>query len=259
MKKNIKLYNESEHGSYAPIVELSPYAKIDKDRIINTKFIFKKCNEYIKKHFNNNVNTFLDIGCGNGELIYFLSKIWKNSKFTGIDITLEFLEVAKELNKSNKNIVFINEDIFNLKTNFPKSDVVCCTAVFQIFPEPDEILNKLIDFVEDKGVLIVSARFNSHDISAIIKYRDESKKESEDIWRCDFNIHSEKWISKIISKRKDVRSFRFEYPIMQDIITKKENAPHVNKWTIPNINGGYDIINGMHSIYNPSFLIVEKK
>ena len=63
----------------------------------------------------------------------------------------------------------------------------------------------------------------------------------------------------MLSKRDDVSKFRFEYPVMQDEIPKKANAPHVYKWTIPRIDGGYDIINGMQSVFNPSFLILEKK
>ena len=255
-------YNKSEHGSYYPLPEVSPYSKISDYRIKNTKFVFKKCNEYINSHFNNikkEVDTIIDIGCGNGELIYYLSTIWKKQKLTGIDITPDFIDVANKLNKDIPNTNFETADIFDLNPEDYKSDAVCCASVLQIFPDPEDILNKLIDIVDDQGILVISSRFNPHDVSLIIQFREESVEIAKDVWRCDFNLPSEKWIKQIISKRDDVKNLRFEYPVMTDQIPKKDHEPITHKWTVPNPNGGYDIVNGMQSVFNPAFLILEKK
>ena len=37
----------------------------------------------------------------------------------------------------------------------------------------------------------------------------------------------------------------------------KDHEPITHKWTVPNPNGGYDIVNGMQSVFNPLYL--EKK
>ena len=46
---------------------------------------------------------------------------------------------------------------------------------------------------------------------------------------------------------------------MDTKISKKQNMPDINVWTLPRKKGGYDIVNGLNIFINPSFLIIEKK
>ena len=47
------------------------------------------------------------------------------------------------------------------------------------------------------------------------------KINNKELWRCDFNLHSEKWIKKILSNRNDISKIYFKYPIMDTKIQKK--------------------------------------
>ena len=107
--------------------------------------------------------------------------------------------------------------------------------------------------------MIVDGRFNSSKVSANIRFKDDSKKISKDVWRCDFNLHSESWIKEMILNRSDIKNIDFKYPIMDTKIPKVKKAPDINVWTLPRKNGGYDIVNGLKMSINPSFLIIEKK
>lgn len=257
MKKNIKIFNKNGNDFYAPFPKLSPYSYINKKRIKNPKFTFRKTAQYVKKIIKN-PKKWLDVGSANGEFVYYLAKKLKNTEFIGTDITSEFVKIAKKLNKDNKNTKFICENIFKVKKKI-KYDVVTCLGTFPIFTNPKIILNNLINLVAKKGVLIIDGRFNKHKISAKIVYNDHSVNLSKNIWRCDFNLHSEEIIKKIILSRSDIKSFEFKYPIMDTKISKKQNMPDINVWTLPRKKGGYDIVNGLNIFINPSFLIIEKK
>ncbi|MDA9671074.1 hypothetical protein N9T57_02930, partial [Paracoccaceae bacterium] len=109
------------------------------------------------------------------------------------------------------------------------------------------------------GLVLIDGCFNPFDISMTINYLDESRPEADDLWRCDFNHHSEKMIRRILKDRSDVDSASFFYPVMDTEIVKVSNAPHINMWTEPRDEGGYNIINGMGWHFNPRFLIIHKR
>ena len=258
MKQKVKIYNKKQGGAYAPLPSISPYLKINKNRIRNTKFSFRKTKDLVNSVFKN-PKKWLDIGSAHGEMIYFLANIYKNTQFIGIDITKDFINTAKKLNKKYNNAEFHTKNIFNINKKKFKSNVVTCLGTFQIFPYPEKLLDALLNLVDEGGLLVIDGRFNSHDVSAIIKYKDDSTKSSKNLWRCDFNLHSELWIKDIISKRSDVKKISFHYPVMDTKIPKRKNAPDINTWTVPRKNGGYDLVNGLNSLINPSFLVVKKK
>lgn len=139
------------------------------------------------------------------------------------------------------------------------ADVVTSIGTLPIFPDPTKFINLLLDLVKKKGIMIIDGRINSYDVSAIIKYRDESKKISQNLWRCDFNLHSEKWIRKILSKRSDIDKIYFRYPTIDTKIPRVKSAPHINNWTISIKKRGYEITSGLKILNNTGYLIVKKK
>ena len=62
--------------------------------------------------------------------------------------TPDFIDVANKLNKDIPNTNFEIADIFDLNSEDYKSDAVCCICIAN-FPDPEDILNKLIDIVDD--------------------------------------------------------------------------------------------------------------
>ena len=255
-----KVFNKINNVGYSSIPILSPYNKILKSRLKNVKFSFRKTKEYSKKIYPK-PNTWLDIGTANGELIYYLAKGMEKTNFIGLDITSEFIKVAKKMNKNLKNTKFYCLDVLKAKNlqNKYKSDVVTSIGTLPIFPNPSKFINRLLDLVNKKGIMIVDGRINDYDVSAEIRYKDDSKKISKNFWRCDFNLHSEKWLREILSKRPDIDKIYFKYPTMDTKIPRVKSAPHINVWTIPKKNKGYDITNGLKIFNNQGFLIVKKK
>lgn len=93
------------------------YFKVNKNTLIprfETELLVEKTYNYIKKYFNKDNIKILDIGTGSGCIAITLNKLLNSSDITGIDISSEALEVAKENNISNNtNVKFIESDIFS--------------------------------------------------------------------------------------------------------------------------------------------------
>lgn len=252
-------FNESEFGSYKPIPDLSPYSEINQDRLENPKFTFRKTKEFVEDWSNEHqIKSWTDIGCANGEFIHYLLSEFENVDFKGIDVTPEFVEVARELLGEYSNVEIYCKDILNAGASVEKSQVVSCLGTLQIFPKPEPLLNSLLNVVKKDGILVVNGCFNRHDVSMIVKYKDDSKDISEDEWRCDFNLHSEKWIKQILDKRDDIKDYRFEYEQIDVEIPKDEEAPDINMWTERWPDGSLHITNGMNRYFDPKFLTIQK-
>lgn len=91
--------------------------KVNKNTLIprfETELLVEKTCNYIKKYFDNNKIKILDIGTGTGCIAITLNKLLDNSFVTGVDISKEALEVAKENNKiNNANVNFLESDVFS--------------------------------------------------------------------------------------------------------------------------------------------------
>ena len=91
--------------------------KVNRNTLIprfETELLVEKTYNYIKKYFNKDNIKILDIGTGSGCLAITLNKLLNSCDITGIDISSEALEVAKENNIiNNTNVKFIESDIFS--------------------------------------------------------------------------------------------------------------------------------------------------
>ena len=81
---------------------------------------------------NENINEILDIGTGNGPIPLILSKKTK-AHITGIEIQKEVAEMAKEsvkINKLEKQITIINNDIKKMNFKNETFDIITCNPPF---------------------------------------------------------------------------------------------------------------------------------
>lgn len=82
-------------------------------------FIFELdiINEFLRKNIKNiSRYTFIDIGCGKGKVnIYNEISNMNYKKNIGIEIDPDFYNIALKNNKKFPNIIFINEDVLNIK------------------------------------------------------------------------------------------------------------------------------------------------
>ncbi len=103
------------------------------------------------KDQNKNLTNMLDIGTGSGCIPISLAHYWPQAQITGIDISAEALEIAKENKELNKteNITFIEKDLFNdwpdenLAQNF---DIIISNPPYVTEKEIDGLQNEVKEF-----------------------------------------------------------------------------------------------------------------
>ena len=88
-----------------------------------------------------NFNTFMDLGCGSGRIIYFFNKNFPEVKFIGIEFFSRQYENCKKIFKNETNILIKQED-------FTKYDFIQHNANCYFFNNPFKNDNDVIPIVE---------------------------------------------------------------------------------------------------------------
>lgn len=96
---------------------------------------------------------FLDIGCGNGVFLNYLTDLG----FTGeaIDISREAIDFAKKQLKKPKAIKIKLEDLFKYKPE-KKYDIVFCFETLEHIEKDDEAIKKIFNLLKPGGYFISS-------------------------------------------------------------------------------------------------------
>jgi protein-(glutamine-N5) methyltransferase, release factor-specific len=178
--------------------------KVNRNTLIprfETELLVEKTYNYIKKYFNKDNIKILDIGTGSGCIAITLNKLLNSCDITGIDISSEALEVAKENNISNNtNVKFIESDIFSNVSD--KYDVIISNPPYISY---DDI--EVMDIVKNnEPLLALYAKDNGlYFYDKIIK---DSSKYLNDKFIIAFEIGYKqgKDITKIVNKYyKDIK------------------------------------------------------
>lgn len=144
---------------------------------------------------NNLMLNILDVGCGMGFTSYELSKFYKNSNVTGIDVSSDAIKYAKN---SFENVEFICQGVEPTKPLMDQYDLILC---YEFYPFTrtnsshinKEYLNYFLSHLKDHGRLVITLRWDN-DLS-IYKNFDEIKRELH-LYRFDLHtIPSSKLVS----------------------------------------------------------------
>ncbi len=186
-----------------------------KKDIWNHNYAYHK---WIKKK-SNNKNKILDVGCGDGTLVFKLHN--QDNNIVGIDIDKGIIEVAKNNNK-HKNIKFITGDF--IETTFKeKFDAIIFVASIHHMNYEDA-LNKSKELLNNNGVLLIvglskpSSFFDwfieiIRIIPSFIISKIKSNKTSEELnIKTNYDIPSMKYIRNS-TKKILIKNYKFRYGI----------------------------------------------
>ncbi len=237
--------------SYQAMPSLSPY--VGTDRYDHPKEDHKLIAEQLRRFVDvDRPMRVGDLGCGNGELIYFLKSQFPHWEYSGFDYTQAFIDAALSF-EGLAGVEFRVQDLLDITETF---EGVLCTGVANIFPDVGKLLDKLLSVCETGGWVFVDGLFNRHAVDVRVTFRDNSFPESQGLWRTAFNQHSRESIAAMLRGR--VRSFEFVDMIMDKELPFDPAKPAVNSFTFRAADGRNVITNGLNLIVNRTLLAIEK-
>ena len=123
------------------------------DKIVNQTTFGR--DKYWKKEILKKIpqcNTILDLACGTGILTRQISEKLPKAQIIGVDITQNYLDVAKIKSKNNKNINFLNLDAEKIKF---ESKFDCITSSYiPKYCDPKILIKKCVEHLNPGGIII---------------------------------------------------------------------------------------------------------
>ncbi len=238
-------------ASYQALPSLSPYVGTDRHKHPKEdhKFLAEQLRRFVDMDRPMRVG---DLGCGNGELIYFLKSEFPHWSYSGFDYTKSFIDAAHSF-EGLAGVQFVSQDLIDINETF---EIVLCTGVANVFPDVGELLDKLLSVCDTGGRVFVDGLFNRHAVDVRVTFRDNSMPESQGLWRTAFNQHARETISEMLRGR--VASFEFVEMVMDKDLPFDAAKPAVNSYTFRAADGRNMITNGLNLIVNRTLLVIEK-
>jgi len=226
----------------------SPYLSLD--RYVDPKEDFKTIGNCLTKVFNPDSELeAVDVGCANGELLYYLHQIFPRWRLTGYDCNADFLETGRQF-PGLRDVRLMQADYRDIDGSF---DVVLSTCFLPLFPEIEAPLEKLLSLCREDGYLLATGLFNPYDIDVRVQYLDHTTSDSE--WVLDFNRHSQHRLRAWLEPR--VQSIEFQ-PCIYDLEIQPNQQNPARVWTFRDTIGNSILINGAWQIANQTLMIIHK-
>lgn len=197
----------------------------------------------------------LDVGCASGHYYNGLRQIDDQLEYTGFDSTKAYIEFAKKHFKSNKNVDFFVEDIFNLPNKYESYfDIVFSCNVLLHLPSIKMPLENLL-FVSKKYVIIRSLFSENTHFSKFLYNDTFDENENPD----DFvyqNTYSFNYIKESISKLGDYKYWFLDDEFNPDNINNEYNEYNIEQSAVTKVTNGLQIAGS--KIFEWKWLIIEK-
>ena len=150
-------------------------------------------NKYLKNNLKN-LNNFcaLDIGCGNGKILFLLNKL-DFKKIYGVELNKFYFNECKENLKNYKNIEIFNDDFFNYKID----NNVKFFFIFTPFAN-DEQYKRFVKIIDDLPYELFLISYGGGFLN---KYIQDNKKNFELIFKKTYidNFYTTHIFKKLIN------------------------------------------------------------
>jgi demethylmenaquinone methyltransferase/2-methoxy-6-polyprenyl-1,4-benzoquinol methylase len=96
--------------------------------------------------------SILDLACGTGILTEQIAKKFPKAKIVGVDITPDYLEIAKRKLSAYENVSFVNQDAEKLNLNY-KFDCITSSYIPK-YCTPEILVKSCLDHLKPNGKII---------------------------------------------------------------------------------------------------------
>lgn len=133
----------------------------------------------------------IDVGCGGGANMHYLSKILSGTKWTGLDFARIYFNLAKQYSPIYDQITFVQGDFYELSKIFPNKSFDLAFSIQNLSWLPDhENAIKEIMFTTKKWIFLTSlfSDFNVDIFSNVFEYDDNWNSTEDSPY--NYNIYS---------------------------------------------------------------------
>ena len=217
------------------------------NRYNKPKECFKLLKNILKKRLKKNKTyDLLDIGCANGELLYYLNNHFKNINLHGVDVRADLINLGKK--KLPSKIKLYKLDYNKKQIIKKKYDVIICSGVISIFDDLDIIMRNIKDSFAKNSLLYFFGSFNEYDFDTRVAYKDLNSKIKD--FQSGWNLWSIKSIQSYFKKKI------IKHPFEIKINVKKNNRDLIRSWTIK-VDKKLYFINGISFLQNQMWLEIK--
>lgn len=218
------------------------------NRYNKPKECFKLLKNILKKRLKkNSTYDLLDIGCANGELLFYLNKKFKNINFHGADVRTDLINLAKK--KLPSTIVLKRLDYNKKQIIKKKYDIIICSGVISIFDNLDIVMNNIKQSSAKDTFLYFFGSFNTYDFDTRVAYKDLNSKIKN--FQSGWNLWSIKTIQSYFKKK----IIKYPFEIKKNV--KRNKNDFMRSWTV-RVNNKLHFINAISFLQNQMWLEIKK-
>ena len=112
-------------------------------------------------------DSYLDIGCGNGYTIRFVSKMAGKGRLVGLDFSEKMIEKAKELSKGTPNAAFVLDDFTGWDAQGARFDKIFSMEAFYYFQDVASAVKKARRLLNEGGTFACVVDFYSENKASL--------------------------------------------------------------------------------------------
>tara|TARA_Y100001970_G_scaffold261626_1_gene344962 strand:+ start:20174 stop:20902 length:729 start_codon:yes stop_codon:yes gene_type:complete len=168
--------------------------------------------QYLNKNHLLEKNTnLMEIGCGIGAILNYLSQMKKSIYFTGGDYRKKYLKIAKNLNSNINNLQFRYMDWYNLdKKYISKFNGIISVHSLCCMKNLEEPINQIIKL--KPNWFVIKSLFCEEEMDAFIRIVDHKTYKKKHGPDSDFNIFSLVKLKKLVEKKGYKLTYEKQFP-----------------------------------------------
>lgn len=133
----------------------------------------------------------IDVGCGGGANIYYLSQILSNTEWSGLDFSDKYFSLAKQYSPTYDKIKLIQGDFYKLSELFSNKsfDLAFSIQTLSWLPDYEEAIEEIM-FITKKWIFVTSlfSDFNVDIFSNVFEYNDDWSSTKDSPY--NYNVYS---------------------------------------------------------------------
>lgn len=214
------------------------------------------CNTSLKRDdFLHKELKIIDVGCSNGDFLYYLSELFPYAKLYGVDILpsllektrQDFMELGKPCPQLSVGDITSGEGLPN-----ERFDIAFLNGVIGIFDDLSKPLEYFTHLISAEGRGYIWSCFNPYPLDVFIKARKCGTSHLESGW----NMHSKKSVLELCENLGFEGKFYDDFEIGIDLA---QSDDYLRTWTFKLENGKRAIVNGLGILHHFSLLELQKK